>query len=143
MKTNPIDRRALLALAGASFTQAMLAQTPAQTPARAGGNPTVFEHDLPDVNMHNWAVTVREINYGPGDTTAAHRHPGITLVYVLDGAIVSKVGNGPEKTYTQGQMFMESPGDVHAVSRNASATRPARFLALLLAEKGAQLTVPV
>jgi quercetin dioxygenase-like cupin family protein len=139
MKTASIDRRALLALAGAGLTQALLAQTP----ARGGGNPTIFEHDLPNINMHNWQVTVREINYGPGDSTASHRHPGITLVYVLEGAVVSKVGDGPEKTYAQGEVFMETPGQLHAVSRNASATKPAKFLAFLLAEKGAQLTVPV
>jgi quercetin dioxygenase-like cupin family protein len=139
MQSNPIDRRVLLALAGTGLTQALLGQTPARGPA----NPTVFEHDLPDVNLHNWSVTAREINYGPGDSTAAHRHPGITIVYVLEGSVVSKVGDGPEKTYTQGQMFMETPGQLHAVSRNASATRPAKFLAILLAPKGAQLTIPV
>jgi quercetin dioxygenase-like cupin family protein len=138
MNSNSLDRRVLLALAGAGLTQALLAQTP----ARGGGNPTIFEHDLPDINMHNWAVTVREINYGPGDTSAWHRHPGVTLVYVLEGAVVSKVGDGPETTYSRGQMFMEAPGDLHAVSRNASATKPAKFLAILLAEKNAQLTVP-
>ena len=110
--------------------------------AQAPASPTVFEHDLPDVNMHNWAVTVREINYAPGGTSAAHRHPGITIVYVLEGQIVSKVGDGPERTYGPGQMFMEGPNDLHAVSRNASTTKPAKFLATLLAEKGKTLTTP-
>jgi len=144
MESNSIDRRVLLALAGAGLTRAGFAQVkPAQTPARGPENPTIFERDLPDVNMHNWTVTVREISYGPGDSSAAHRHPGITIVYVLEGAVVSKVGTGPEKTYTQGQVFMETPGELHAVSRNASTSKPAKFLAVLLAPKGAQLTVPV
>jgi len=92
--------------------------------------------------MKNWAVTVREVNYQPGGTSAPHRHPGITIVYVLEGEIRSKVGDGPEKTYGPGQMFMETPNQLHAVSRNSSDTRPAKFIALLLAEKGKPLTAP-
>jgi quercetin dioxygenase-like cupin family protein len=65
------------------------------------------------------------------------------IAYVLEGAIRSKVGEDPERTYTAGQMFMETPGQVHAVSRNASTTEPAKLLAIRLAEKGAALTAPV
>jgi len=137
--TKTLDRRAVLALAGAGLTQALLAQKP----VRGAENPTLFQHDLPDINLHNWELTAREIRYEPGATTAAHRHPGITIVYVLEGAVVSKVGIGPEKTYNEGEMFMETPGELHAISRNASATKPARFLAILMAEKGAQSTVQV
>lgn len=133
-----MDRRTLLNSAAATLLAALAGQ--AQTPGSAPG--VVFEHDLPDVNMNNWALTVREIRYEPGGTSAAHRHPGITIVYVLEGEVVSKVGAGPEKTYGVGQMFMEAPNDLHAVSRNASTTKPARFLALLLAEKGKTLTSP-
>jgi len=85
-------------------------------------------------------VTAVEITYAPGGTSSAHRHPGITIVYVLEGEIVSSVGDGPEKTYSPGQMFMETPNQLHGVSRNASTTKPAKFLALLLAEKGKPLT---
>ena len=63
-------------------------------------------------------------------------------MYVLEGEIRSKVGDGPEQTYSVGQMFFENPGELHAVSRNASATRPAKLLAVLLAEKGKPLTTP-
>jgi quercetin dioxygenase-like cupin family protein len=133
-----MHRRNILQTAGAALATALLSQAQQQSPASA----VVFEHDLPEVNLHNWAVTVRELTYAPGGTSSAHRHPGITLVYVLEGEIVSKVGDGPEKTYGRGQMFMESPNDLHAVSRNASATKPARFIALLLAEKGKALTSP-
>ena len=70
----------------------------------------------------------------------AHRHPGITIAYVLEGEIASKVGDGPEKVYTAGQMFLETPNQLHGVSRNASTTRPAKLLAILLAEKGKALT---
>ena len=111
----------------------------AQSPA--GGSKKVFEHDLPDLTLKDWAVTAVEVSYAPGQSSAAHRHPGITIAYVLEGEIVSKVGDGPETTYSPGQMFLETPMQLHAVSRNASATKPAKLLALLLAEKGKPLTI--
>jgi len=132
-----VNRRVLLGSASALLTQALLSR--AQT---AGGRKVVFEHDLPEVNLKGWSATVVEVSYAPGEATAAHRHPGITIAYVLEGEIRSKVGDEPEKTYTTGQMFLETPGQLHAVSRNASATRPAKLLAVLLAEKGKPLTTP-
>jgi len=120
----------------ALLTQALLK---AQT---TGGRKVVFEHDLPDINLKGWSATVVEVSYAPGEASAAHRHPGITIAYVLEGEIRSKVGDEPEKSYATGQMFLETPGQLHAVSRNASATKPAKLLAVLLAEKGKQLTTP-
>ena len=102
----------------------------------------VFQHDLPTTDMHGWAVTTVEVNYAPGGGSTAHRHPGLTFAYVLEGEITSKVADEPEKTYATGEMWMETPGQLHAVSRNASASKPARLLAILLAEKGKSLTTP-
>jgi quercetin dioxygenase-like cupin family protein len=101
-----------------------------------------FQHDLPHIKLDGWAVTAVEVSYGPGESSAPHSHPGITLAYVLEGEIASQVGDEPEKTYSAGQMFMETPQQLHAVSRNASDTKPARLLAMLLAEKGQPLTTP-
>src|SRR5204863_2580247 len=132
-----INRRDILSISGALLAPALasLAQTPA-------GRKVVFEHALPDVNLKDWAVTAVEVAYAPGESSPAHRHPGITIAYVLEGEIRSKVGDDPEKTYAPGQMFLETPGELHAVSGNASATRPAKLLAVLLAKKGAKLTTP-
>ena len=102
----------------------------------------MFEHDLPDLTLKNWSLTAVEIAYAPGQSTPSHRHPGITMAYVLEGEIRSKVGDEPERVYKTGEMFFETPGQLHAVSGNASTTRPARLLALLLAEKGQTLTTP-
>lgn len=112
----------------------------AQTPPSNVKN--VFRHELPDVNLKGWSVNVVEVTYAPGQTSAPHRHPGITLAYVLEGEVRSKVGDAPERTFAAGEMFLETPNELHAVSGNASATRPARLLAVLLAETGAQLTTP-
>jgi quercetin dioxygenase-like cupin family protein len=132
-----INRRILLSGAGALLAQAAFSNAQAQ-----GGSKVVFQHDLPNLNVTDWSVTVVEVSYAPGQSSAPHRHPGLTLAYVLEGEIRSKVGDEPEKTYTVGQMFMETPNQLHGVSGNASATKPARLLAVLLAEKGKQLTTP-
>ena len=132
-----ISRRFLLeGAAGFLFVQALKAQS------RGGAAKVVFKHDVPDLTMKNWSATAVEVSYGPGESSAAHRHPGITIAYVLEGEIRSKVGDEPERTYTVGQMFLETPGQLHAVSGNASSTRPAKLLAILLAEKDSQLTTP-
>jgi quercetin dioxygenase-like cupin family protein len=110
--------------------------------AAEGSVRKVFEHDLPNVSIDGWSVTAVEVSYPPGGASGAHRHPGITIAYVLEGEIRSKVGDEPERTYGAGQMFLETPGQLHAVSRNASDAQPARLLAVLLSEKGKPTTLP-
>ena len=134
-QNNEMNRRNLLAgLSALLAGQASHAQTPKRGP--------VFQHDLPDLTLHGWSVTTVEVDYAPGQSSTAHRHPGLTFAYVLEGEIVSRVGDEAEKTYATGEMWMETPGQLHAVSRNASSTKPARLLAVLLAEKGKPLTSP-
>jgi quercetin dioxygenase-like cupin family protein len=133
-----VTRRALMGTAGSLLL--LFKELHAQ--GAPGGRKVVFQHDLPDVSLSGWSVTAVEVLYGPGESSPSHRHPGITIAYVLEGEIRSKVGDEPEKTYTAGQMFLETPGQLHAVSANASATQPARLLAVLMAEKGKPLTTP-
>src|SRR5690242_8015483 len=133
-----MNRRVLLTSASAVLANVLISRGQ----NNAGGRKVAFEHDVPDLNLKGWSATAVEVSYAPGEASAAHRHPGITIAYVLEGEIRSKVGDDPEKTYTTGQMFLETPGQLHAVSRNASTTKPAKLLAILLAEKGKQLTTP-
>ena len=137
---------ALLCLAGATGVAdaaVAVAHAQAQAPNKpAAARTPVYQQDLPDVAVKGWSVTAIEVKYAPGQASNAHRHPGLTFAYVLEGEVVSKVGDGPETTYKTGQMWHETPGQLHAVSRNASATNPARLLAILLAEKGATLSTP-
>ena len=102
----------------------------------------IFKHDLPNLTMDGWEVNVNWVDYPPGRVCAAHKHPGFTLAYVLQGAVVAKVTGQEERTYKTGEMFMEPPGSVHEVSRNASQTEPARLLALNFAKKGLPPTTP-
>jgi quercetin dioxygenase-like cupin family protein len=83
------------------------------------------------------------VEYAPGVSSAKHRHNANTFVYVLEGSIVMQVDGGKEVTLGPGQTFYESPSDIHAVSRNASNTQPAKFLVFLVKDKGAPPTVPV
>jgi quercetin dioxygenase-like cupin family protein len=83
------------------------------------------------------------VEYAPGESSAAHRHNAHTFVYVLEGSIVMQVKGGPEVTLGPGQTFYESPEDIHAVGRNASSTKPAKFLVFFVKEKGAAGSVPV
>ena len=82
------------------------------------------------------------VEYPPGGSSAEHRHNAHVFVYVLEGSIVMQVKGGKEMTLGPGQTFYESPEDIHTVSRNASPTKPARFLVFFVKEKGAPTTVP-
>jgi quercetin dioxygenase-like cupin family protein len=116
----------------------------AQTQAApAAPRPPVFTHDLPNLNLDGWEVTVSHVDYPPGRVGAVHHHAGFVLAYVLEGAVITRIsGQGEERTYAAGQMFYEQPGATHEVSKNASQTQPAKLLALIFAKKGSTLTMP-
>ena len=98
--------------------------------------------DLPAMDGANLMVTVQELEYPPGGTSEAHRHNGCTFVYVVAGAIVTQIDDGPVKTYKPGEMFYEPPLHLHAVSKNASQSEPARFLVFRVIDRGKPATVP-
>lgn len=82
------------------------------------------------------------VEYAPGASSAIHRHNANTFVYVLEGSVVMQVRGGKKVTLGPGQTFYESPDDIHTVSKNASATKPAKFLVFFVKEEGAPGTVP-
>src|SRR5689334_4693628 len=90
----------------------------------------VFDQALPNVPGKSLKAVL--VEYAPGGASPAHTHPGSAFIYatVLAGAVRSKVNDGPETVYQAGQSFSELPGDRHGVSANASATEPARLLAV-------------
>ena len=102
---------------------------------------TVMSKDLTDIpGKEGLMITVE---YPPGGSDPVHRHNAHAFVYVLEGSIVMQVKGGQEVTLTPGQSFYEGPEDVHVVGRNASTTRPAKFLVVLVKDKGAPFFVPV
>ena len=82
------------------------------------------------------------VEYPPGGSDPIHRHNAHAFLYVLEGSIVMQVKGGKEVTLTPGQTFYEGPNDVHIVGRNASSTKPAKFLVFLVKDKGAPVLVP-
>ena len=88
------------------------------------------------------ALTIM-VEYPPGSSDPIHRHNAQAFVYVLEGSIVMQVKGGEQVTLTPGQTFYEGPDDVHVVGRNASSTKPAKFVVFLIKNKGAPVLVPV
>jgi quercetin dioxygenase-like cupin family protein len=84
-------------------------------------------------------ITVEHV---PGGSNASHRHNAHAFVYVLEGSVVMQLKGGEPVTLKAGQSFYEGPDDVHIVDRNASATQPAKFLVVMIKNKGAPALVP-
>ena len=82
------------------------------------------------------------VEYPPGSSDPIHRHNAHAFVYVLEGSIVMQVRGEKEVTLTPGQTFYEGPDDVHVVGRNASKTKPAKFVVFFVKDKGAPVLVP-
>jgi quercetin dioxygenase-like cupin family protein len=82
------------------------------------------------------------VEYPPGSKDPIHRHNAHGFIYVLEGSIVMQVSGGKEVTLTPGQTFYEGPSDVHVVGRNASQTKPAKFVVFFVKDKGAPILVP-
>jgi quercetin dioxygenase-like cupin family protein len=100
----------------------------------------LFSKDLTDFpGKEGLMITVE---YPPGSLDPIHRHNAHGFIYVLEGSIVMQVRGGKEVTLTPGQTFYEGPDDVHVVGRNASQTKPAKFVVFFLKDKGAPVLVP-
>ena len=113
----------------------------AAVPAKAADVKELFAIDLPDYPGKEGRMI--EVSYPPGAQDMAHRHDADAFVYVLEGQIVMQVKGKPAVTLKAGQTFYEGPTDVHVVGRNASNTKPAKFVVVLLKGKGAPLFTPV
>ncbi|WP_082616533.1 cupin domain-containing protein [Massilia sp. Root418] len=83
------------------------------------------------------------VEYAPGGEDPVHRHDAHGIVYVLEGSIVMGVKGGKEVTLKPGDTFYEGPADLHTVGRNASKTKPAKFVVFLLKEKDKPVLIPV
>lgn len=100
----------------------------------------LLSKDLPGVAGKEGVMIT--VEYPPGSSDPIHRHNASAFVYVLEGSIVMQVRGGKEVTLTPGQTFYEGPDDVHIVGRNASRTKPAKFVVFLVKDKGAPILVP-
>lgn len=124
---------ALCLMPGAFFTY----------PAAAASDPVVtslMSKALPDMPGKEGLMLL--VEYPPGGADPVHRHDAHGFIYVLEGSIVMGVKGGKEVTLTPGQTFYEGPADIHTVGRNASSTKPAKFVVFLLKKQGVPAVLP-
>jgi len=123
-------------LAGAillSFTASVAAQEPPKVT-------TLMSRDLTDIPGKEGTMLI--VEYAPGGADPIDRHDAHAFVYVLEGSVVMQVKGAEPVTLHPGQTFYEGPNDVHVVGRNASKTKPAKFVVFLVKNKGAPVQVP-
>ncbi|WP_024514371.1 cupin domain-containing protein [Bradyrhizobium sp. Tv2a-2] len=123
---------ALVLLCLTTGTAVAQAQEPKVTPH--------MSKDLPEAPGREALMIT--VEHAPGGSSAIHRHNAHAFVYVLEGSVVMQLKGGQQVTLTPGQSFYEGPDDVHVVDRNASGTQPAKFLVVLIKDKGAPAVVP-
>ena len=96
---------------------------------------------LPDISGKEGLIET--VVLSPGESVPSHRHNADVFVYVLEGSVVTQVEGQQSQTVHSGEVFYESPGDVHVASRNASATQSAKLLVFFVKKIGAPTTVAV
>ena len=88
-------------------------------------------------------ATLVEIYCAPGQQSRAHRHPGFVLGYVIEGELRFQIAGQPQQIIRTGETFWEPPGALHRVAESAYTDRPARFLAIVIADSGKPLVEPL
>jgi quercetin dioxygenase-like cupin family protein len=112
-------------------------------PAQAAPQPVVvpiMQKDLADIPGREMLMIT--VEYPPGTVESIHRHDAYAFLYVLEGSIIEQVRGGKEVTLSPGQTFYEGLDDVHIVGRNASTTKPAVFVVVLVKKKGVDAVLP-
>ena len=108
------------------MTGTAMAQPPKVTP--------LMSKDLPESPGRE--VLMITVEHAPGGSSPSHRHDAHAVVYVLEGSVVMQLKGGQQVTLTEGQTFYEGPNDVHTVDRNASSTKPAKFVVFIIKDQG-------
>jgi quercetin dioxygenase-like cupin family protein len=127
----------LLLAAGALFAQQAQAQHGPRDPIV---HPRLTK-ELADIPGKE--VLVLTVEFPPGGADPVHRHDAHGFIYVLEGEIVMGVKGGKPVTLRPGDTFYEGPDDIHTIGRNASKTKRARFLVVLVKNAGADAVLPL
>jgi len=131
-------------IAAASAALAIATATPAA--AQAVGQKVTPHFNQAITNIPGKSLIAVVVDYAPGGSSPAHTHAKSAFIfaYVLSGEIESQVNDGPKQVFRAGESFYETPGSLHAVSRNASTSEPAKLLAVFVVDTDdKQLTTPV
>ena len=124
-------------------TVALAASAGLTAPAPAAPQPVVapiMQKDLADPPGKE--MLMLSVEYPPGAVETIHRHDAYAFIYVLEGTIIEQVRGGKEVTLAPGQTFYEGPDDVHVVGRNASTTKPAKFIVVMVKKQGVDAVLP-
>jgi len=116
--------------------------------ASAQPRPPLLEEPVaiaPGFDAHMLIVNLPPAGDGPLTTAgqAGHRHPASTYAYVSKGAVISRLGDGPETRFETGQAWSETPLQAHYIV-NASRTEPAQLVVVQITKSGTKvLTEPL
>ena len=135
------ERRDFLTAGMAALAASLIARDASAAPSSKG----LAQRDAPNINLDGWVMSASEVSYPPGESSGKHRHPGFVIGYVLEGQYKFAVNDDAPTVLAPGQMFFESfdtPGQVHAVSGNASTTPTTKILAIVFTKKGDPVTIP-
>ncbi|MBU66656.1 MAG: cupin [Cupriavidus sp.] len=127
----------VISIAAALAAACMLLAVPASAASFDAKVTPLTTTPLPQFPGHEVEMIV--VEYPPGGYDPVHRHDADAFVYVLEGSIVMGVKGGKEVTLKPGEIFHEGLNDIHTVGRNASTTRPAKFVVFLIKKQGAPL----
>ncbi len=110
------------------------------TPPPATKVTPVYSHDLSGIDGKEGLMLT--VEYPPGGADPIHRHNANVFVHVLEGHITMQVKGRPPVNLGPGQTFYEGPDDIHVMGRNASKTKPAKFLVFFVKDKGTPPVLP-
>jgi len=102
---------------------------------------TLMTKYLPDVPGKEGLIET--VLLAPGEVVPAHRHNADVFAYVLEGSIITQVRGAKPETVHAGEVFYESPTDIHLDTRNGSKTQPAKLLVFFVKKVGAPPTTAV
>ncbi|MGH8386312.1 MAG: cupin domain-containing protein [Pseudomonas sp.] len=126
----------------AALTLAVCAPVFAHGTDAPAENVTVLQDQMLK-NVPGKKAMMIEVDYKPGQASIAHKHDGTAMAYVLSGAVTSQVKGEKEITYKAGQYWYEAAGSEHLVSKNASATEPAKLLVFMVLSPDEKVLVPL
>lgn len=138
--------KSTLAAAALAATTVLAVAAAAPAIAHDPGETVALQFDQAIPNIPGKSLVAVTVDYAPGAASPAHAHSKSAFIfaYVLSGAIESQVDDGPVEVYRAGESFRETPGALHRVSRNASATEPAKLLAVFVVDTDDKpLTTPL
>lgn len=117
------------------YCQIMLLLAYGHVASGAEPAPPLYRASLPAL-LANQEVRMDEVTLLPGVEVPAHRHNAHVYVYVIEGSVDMQVEGREVQHLSAGQIFVETPEDVHTVMRNPSGTETARFVSVTISTAG-------